>query len=301
VASSRSLGAGSRSIRAGPASAEVHPEHGGLVGSVAIDGVELLAPVVPGRPGVPRGGSFLLAPWVGELSGGRLPFRGEEHRMPTDGGRHAVHGLVGSGAWEVEDHGQARLTIRRELGPPWPYGGSVRQAFALDPNGMTHQAEVVAGARAMPVSLGWHPWFRVVDPERVSLSVDAGRHLELDDELIPTGRTLDVAGDVDLRDGPTLGRRRIDVVYVDATPPVRLTLPDRSLTVDFDPRIRYLVVYVSDGSLCIEPWTSWPDAPNAAERGLDAGLVALEPGERLERWMRWSWRSSDGRPRSGLG
>jgi aldose 1-epimerase len=151
------------------------------------------------------------------------------------------------------------------------------------------------------VSLGWHPWFRVADPERVSLAVDAGRHLELDDELIPTGRTLDVAGDVDLRDGPMLGRRRIDVVYVDATPPVRLTLPDRSLTVDFDPRIRYLVVYVSDGSVCIEPWTSWPDAPNSAERGLDTGLVALEPGERLDRWMRWSWRSSDGRPRSGLG
>jgi aldose 1-epimerase len=271
------------------ATAAVDVVRGGLLTSVRVDGDELLASVSPGRPGVPRGGSFLLAPWVGELAGGRLPFRGREHRLPTGTDHHAIHGLVFSGAWDDDDHGERRLTIRRDLGPPWPFGGSVRQTFELGPEGLTQTVEVSAGTEAMPVSLGWHPWFRVDDPDRVSVAVAADHQLDLDAELIPTGVTLDVSGDVDLRTGPVLGARRIDVVYVDATPPARLTRPGHSIAIDFDPAIRYVVVYVSDGAVCIEPWTSWPDAPNAAERGHETGLTVLEAGDTLVRWMRWTW------------
>jgi aldose 1-epimerase len=278
-----------RLLRAGAVAAEIDAENGGLLTSVAIDGDELLAPVVPQPRGVPRGGSYLLAPWVGELFEGRLPFRGREHRLPTGGDRHAIHGLVFSGAWEVEDHTERRVGLRRDLVAPWPFGGWVRQAFALDPAGLTQTAEITAGSRAMPVSLGWHPWFRVSDPERVSVTVDARRHLVLDADLIPTGASHDVAGEVDLRDGPAIGGRRMDVVYVDVASPARLMLPGRTVVIDFDPAISIVVVYAADGSVCIEPWTSWPDAANASARGHDAGLIILEAGETVSRWMRWTW------------
>ena len=142
------------------------------------------------------------------------------------------------------------------------------------------------------MSLGWHPWFRVVDPDRVSVAVDASMHLELDADLIPTGATLEVAGDVDLRDGPAIGGRRIDVVYVEVGRPARLALPGRTLVIDFDPAISIVVVYVADGTVCVEPWTSWPDAANASARGHDTGLITLEAGETVRRWMRWSWSAT---------
>jgi aldose 1-epimerase len=276
-------------LEAGTASALIDAEHGGLLASLSVDGLELLAPAAP-RPGmVPRGGSFVLAPWVGELFEGRLPFRGREHRLPTGTGRHAVHGLVYSGAWAVEHVGAARVILARELVEPWPFGGTVRQTFELGPDGLTQSVEIVAVDLAMPVSLGWHPWFRVPDPASVSVALDAGRFLDLDGDLIPTGEVRDVSGVVDLRHGPVLGARRIDVVYVDARSPARLTLPGRIIEISFDPLISIVVVYVADGTVCIEPWTSWPDAPNASDRGCDTGLVVLEAGDTLRRWMRWSW------------
>jgi aldose 1-epimerase len=276
-------------LDAGRASAVIYAERGGLLASVQVDGLELLAQgaTSPGR--IPRHGSFLLAPWVGELSEGRLPFQGREHRLPTGGERHAVHGLVYSGAWEVDEHSERRLALRRELLEPWPFGGRVIQTFELDDDGLRQTARVEAGASAMPAALGWHPWFRVADPDTVRVTVDAGRCLELDAELIPTGAVLDVEGDTDLRGGPPLGSRRIDVVYVEVTSPACLSLPACEVEIAFDPLITVLVVYVTHGTVCIEPWTSWPDAPNASLRGHDTGLVTLPPGGSLERWMSWSW------------
>jgi galactose mutarotase-like enzyme len=89
--------------------------------------------------------------------------------------------------------------------------------------------------------------------------------------------------------GPALGARRIDVVYDDATPPARLTLAGRVVSIDWDPDIAFLVVYVDEGSVCIEPWTARPDAPDAAARGHMTGLTVLQPGDTLRRWMDWAW------------
>jgi galactose mutarotase-like enzyme len=287
-----SAGATARLLRleAGSASALIDAEHGGTLISVEVDGLELLVPGEPSPAGaIPRHGSFLLAPWVGELFEGRLPFQGHEHRLPTGGQRHAVHGLVYSGAWDVIEHSARCLALRRDLAEPWPFGGWVRQTFELQAHGLRQTAMITAGSRAMPAALGWHPWFRVSDSSTVRVHIDASRHLGLDDELIPTGATLEVAGDLDLRRGPVLGERRIDVVYVDARPPARLTLPERVVSIDWDPGIAIVVVYVDDGSVCIEPWTAWPDAPNAAARDEATGLTVLQPGETLRRWMEWAW------------
>jgi galactose mutarotase-like enzyme len=291
---SRSVGASDapsplRHLHAGPVSATVDAEHGGNLVSVAIHGDELLAPGVATRGEIPRYGSFLLAPWVGELREGRLPFEGRVHHLPTGGYRHAIHGLVYAGPWDVERQTERRLVLRRALEDPWPFGGWVRQTFDLEPGGLRQTAEITAGTQAMPVGLGWHPWFRVPDVTAVRVRIDASRHLALDAELIPTGQVLDVVGVLDLRHGPRLEDRRIDVVYLDVTPPARLTLPGRAIEITWDAGISIVVVYVDDGTVCIEPWTSWPDAVNAGQHGHDTGSVVLRAGETLHRWMHWRW------------
>jgi aldose 1-epimerase len=276
-------------LRAGRASATVDSEHGGMLLSVDIGGLELLQPPRPFVGSIPTHGSFLLAPWVGELFEGRLLFEGREYSLPRNAERHAAHGLVFADRWLVESGGASKLRLSRELGPPWPFGGTVTQQFELAPDSLLQVAEIHAGDSSMPVGIGWHPWFHAPDPDRVRICVDASHYAELDRELIPTGTVHPVAGVVDLRRDDVFGHRRIDVVLVDAKSPVRLAIGDREIELAFDSAISTVVVYSAEGTVCIEPWSSWADAIRGSASGFPTGNVVLAPTETLRRWMRWTW------------
>ncbi|HTC85066.1 MAG TPA: hypothetical protein VK656_00070, partial [Candidatus Acidoferrum sp.] len=50
------------------------------------------------------------------------------------------------------------------------------------------------------------------------------------------------------------------------------------------------VIHTPPSGICIEPQTSWPDAPVLASRGIrGTGLVRLEPGDSLRSTTAWSW------------
>ncbi len=276
-------------LAAGNASAAIAPADGGTLVSLRVAGRELLVPERSEDGPVPTFGSFLMAPWVGELSLGELEFRGQRVSIPPNRGRHAIHGLVATGAWQVEEAGAAMARLTRRLEPPWPFGGIVTQEFRLDDAGITLEAEIRAEVAAMPAALGWHPWFATPDPGSVRVGVQADAMLELDDELLPTGRILPVEGDTDLRDAPILGNRQIDAVFVGAVSPALLSLPGIDLEIHFDPEIDNVVVFTSPGTVCVEPWSAWPDAFRAAADGHPSGVRVLEPGESLRRWTRWQW------------
>ncbi len=280
-------------LEAGSSTALIDPVHGGTVLSVAVDGRELLAQDTGQMAPIPRYGSFVLAPWVGEMREGLLRFRDEAFRIPANVGRHAVHGQVLDRPWHVESRSASAVTLSCHLGAPWPFQGSVHQTVRLDPAGLTQSVEVVAESRSMPVSIGWHPWFQCLEPGLTHVSVRAAAMLELDSELIPTGRILEVTGETDLRGAPILGERRIDVVYVDVASPADIVQPDLDLRISFDPSISVVVVYATEGAICVEPWSAWPDAITMAEIGFASGVSVLEPGQQLEHWMRWSWLTPD--------
>lgn len=275
-------------LAAGSASATISPEEGGMLLSLRVAGHELLVPRRAGAGPVPTFGSFLMAPWVGELSRGEVDFRGRQARMPRNRGRHAIHGLVAGAPWEVVDVAPTAATLACRLGSPWPFGGTVIQEVRLDAQGLTLAAEIRAVDAAMPAALGWHPWFACPDPELVRVGVRADSLLELDDELLPTGRVLPVTGTSDLRGAPILGDRQIDTVFVGATSPATLQLPGLDLQLHFDPEIDIVVVYTSAGAVCVEPWSAWPDAIRMSATH-PSGLAVLEPGESLRRWTRWAW------------
>ena len=281
-------------LAAGDPSATLAPDEGGMLLSLRIAGHELLVSRREGAGPVPRYGSFLMAPWVAELSLGRLEFRGQHAQIPPNEGRHAIHGLVATGAWEVADVGPAAAKLVRRLERPWPFGGTVFQDIRLDARGITLEAEIQAEGSAMPAALGWHPWFDCPDPDLVRVGVDAASELELGEETLPTGAIRPVAGNTDLRGAPILGSREIDTVFVGAASPALLRLPGLDLRLQFDPAIDIVVVYTSPGAVCIEPWTAWPDAIRMAAAGHSSGIEMLEPGESLRRWTRWEWSTPKG-------
>jgi aldose 1-epimerase len=276
-------------LEAGRARAIVDPRRGGRLLSLACAGRELLAQDNGEEGPIPRCGSFVLAPWVGELHSGRLVYRGEVHQLPANVGRHAVHGLVFNDPWAVESRTPRSLSLLRELTQPWPLGGYVRQDFRLQAERLTQVVTLTAGSRAMPASVGWHPWFRCDSPQTARIRVQAQGMLELDRELIPTGRVLELADEFDLRDAPLFGNRRLDVVYTGVASPVEFVQPGLHLVVEFDTAITSVVVYSTAGTVCIEPWSAWPDAVRMSQRGFPSGVTELEPGERLERSTRWAW------------
>lgn len=276
-------------LRHGRARATIDHADGGRVTSLSVGRAGLLVEATDDGRGIPRNGSFLMAPWVAEVASGELMMDGATYRLPTSDGRHAVHGLVMRGPWAVTSHGDRQVSMERELARPWPFGGHVRQEIVLDHDGITLVAEVTAGDQAMPAAVGWHPWFRCADPEATRVWVAADRCLELDEELLPSGRSVPVTGDVDLRDGPILGTRAIDVVYQDVMWPIEYSMPGVRVRVEADPATTIGVVYTSPGAICIEPWSAWPDAFHMADRGFASGAVRLAPGATLRRWTRWCW------------
>ncbi len=260
-----------------------------MVTSVIALGRELLVQDMGSLDAIPRYGSFLLAPWVGELSHGRLVWDGRTYSFPRNVGSHAVHGLVFEGTWDVESIQPSAATLGRDLGPEWPFGGRLRQTFRLDTSGLTQSVEITAVAAAFPVSIGWHPWFACREPANSLVRVNAAARLELQSDLLPTGRVVDVAGPWDLRAGRVVAGMALDDVYVGASSPAELSLPGLTLRVLFDDAISNVVVYMSKGAVCLEPWSAWPDAAAMAERGHRSGISIVEPGAPLRHWMRWEW------------
>ncbi len=154
---------------------------GGRLASFSIGGIELLrAP----RDDVLRWGSYPMAPWAGRTRDARFTFAGRQRRLPVRMPPHAIHGTVFDRHWRRLDE----RTIEIDLGPDWPFAGSVVQRFDLAADHMTCRIELRAEV-PMPASIGWHPWFvrrpAGIDGE-LELELDAGSMLPRDAAEIAT-------------------------------------------------------------------------------------------------------------------
>lgn len=283
-------------LQAGEARATIDTDRGGRLASLRIGDRELLVGPPDDDDRSIHWGCFLMAPWPGRLADGRLRFRGRTHRLRRTHGRHAIHGLVWAAPWSIEAAGTRAATLAVDLDRDgWPFGGAVRQTYALRADALAIEATITAGEQPLPAALGWHPWFRrdAVGGEP-SLRVDAAAVLERR-AMLPTGPVLALDRRTDLRAGPRLGRRRLDDAYVGARSPAVLAGDDLELTVAFGPACDTVVVYTPWNAVCIEPQTAQPNAlglGDAAARS--TGRRDVGPGESLHARIEISWRRATG-------
>ncbi len=235
-------------------------------------------------------GCFLMAPFVGRVSRGRVEWQGERGQLPLNHGRHAIHGAALDVPWGVTSSSANAAVITCRLDPGrWPFGGTLAQRIAIARGKLLLEAEVRAD-EAMPAALGWHPWFRRDGDMRVRVASE--RVLRLGDESLPTGDLDPVSGDTDLRDAPRIEGRARDHVFVSVSSPVSVTWPDLELTMGFEAPVGSVLVYVHPEAVCVEPITAWPDAIRLAQAGCTGtGLVSLKAGERLTAATTWSWQA----------
>lgn len=246
----------------------IDPVAGGRIRSLRVHGHELLAasgddPMI--------GGSFAMIPWAGRIRDARLSWGGRSAEFAAHSDGHALHGTTYTRPWTRIDD----ATIGCDLGPDWPWPGHAIQRFVLDGEALHQTIEVHAEADPMPVSVGWHPWFRrhLADGTAVEIDLRAGAMAELEQVGLPTGRWLRPPPPGPWDDCFTELIRRPAVRW-----PGVIGL---ELLSDLD----YCVVFDRpDDAVCVEPQSDPPDALNRSPR-------VVEPGRPLIATTTWRWHS----------
>ncbi|HEY0436349.1 MAG TPA: aldose 1-epimerase [Phenylobacterium sp.] len=183
-----------------------------------------------------------------------------------------------------------------DFGGRWP--GRARLAFEWRLEGGELRLRVEArnlGPVPLPIGLGWHPYFRLPSGDRrqARLTVPARQRTEVNDydEVLPTGRILDVAGTAyDFRGaGRALGDLYLDDCFTGlaasgGSAVTEILDPAAGLGLRIAapcPPVRAIQVYAppTDAFVVVEPQYNLAD-PFGAEwpPGVDTGMVRLPPG-----------------------
>lgn len=256
----------------------------GMLGcSFTHDGVELLAvDDAGGVDGYTAGTSMcgvpLLHPWANRLSrhgwhdadtGGDVTLPPDSPFVHTDDHGLPIHGLgTALARWDVvavrADATAARLHARFDARDvdgylavfPYPYTLDYQAVLADTTLRVTVTLRAV-GDRAVPVAFGFHPYLHLPGVDRAdwALDVPVRTRVELDDRMLPTGRTAPAA----TLDGP-LGDSTLDDLFRDVRDGDRFTVSGggRSVTVGLDRGWSHAVLWAPDDpvTVCFEPMTA---------------------------------------------
>ena len=258
------------------------------------------APDKPGRNGFP-----VLFPFPNRIRGGRYRFGGTDYTLPLNKPPHAIHGFAIDAPWEVVAHGAdgtgAAITGRFQISrhapaqrANWPADAILEMRYLLAGRRLDLQITVTnPSAEVLPFGLGFHPYFRLPlepggDQAQTRLVLPASKSWVQQDAL-PTGERREVDARLDFRRGQAVQGLELDDVLTDLSFDddlctcrfVDLSL-GAELRLGFDRHFRELVVFTPPGPggvIAVEPYTQTTDAIHLQERGVDAGLRVLGPGQ----------------------
>ena len=235
-----------------------------------------------------------LIPWPNRIRDGHYVFGGFEQQLAlSEPARHnASHGLARHVPWVLVEREPHRIVSRVRIYPQPGWPGTLEAVIThqVGDDGLSVTvASTNVGDTALPFGYAAHPYLTVGEAEvdEVAVQVPASSYLRVDERLLPVSLVPVDGTDEDLRSGPTLGSRNLDVAMTDlARDPdgrwrASLTLGERYAELWGDESMRWVQVFTGgpyrDWSVAIEPMTCGPDAFNAGPTHDD--MLVLEPGE----------------------
>ncbi|HMC66257.1 MAG TPA: aldose 1-epimerase [Gemmataceae bacterium] len=260
---------------------------------------------VPTRSGIP-----ILFPFPNRIRDGEFAWREKAYRLPRNdpAGKNAIHGFACRRPWRVVETGAgpASAWVTAEFRSSvdadesrllWPGNYRITVTYRLRHDSLRVEALVQnVGPELLPFGLGYHPYFHVpmiagATERDCRIEVPARRYWELAANL-PTGTCMPVDAIRDLRQPRPLAELKLDDVLTnfpdnDPSPEAllrrgRISQPAQGIAVELwtSPAFRELVVFNPPHrqAICLEPYTCTTDAINLHQRGVDAGLLLLEPG-----------------------
>lgn len=284
------LNPGARLLVEGDLRAVFLPGRGMLGASLKHRGEELLGRVedidsfaASGRTcGIP-----FLYPWANRLASTDYRAAGKDVSLAGSGLiGHDDKGLPMHGVpwprlkWQVTDGDDTTLNAqlewnRDELLAVFPFPHTVEMAIALGDDHLEIETKLIAGAPgAVPVSFGFHPYFRIPGLARKNWRVEmpAMSQLVLDGENIPTGQVKPFAAFDE-----NLGEREFDAAFgLEGEGAFTLAGNGRHIKIEFLEGYPYAQVFAPKGKdfIAFEPMTA---PANALVSG--HGLRVIEPGE----------------------
>ncbi len=162
----------------------VYPEFGARIGSLIVGDQEIF--ITQAENGDPLSwGCYPMVPFAGRVRDASLHFAGEHYSLRQNMAPHAIHGTVFDRPWHVIEISLSTVVLEIDLGTDWPFSGTVQHRIHLTDTCLDMQLSVDA-LHAMPIQLGWHPWF--VKPHSTSLRFEA--MLQRDSAGITTTRQI---------------------------------------------------------------------------------------------------------------
>ncbi|HET9158136.1 MAG TPA: aldose 1-epimerase [Myxococcaceae bacterium] len=237
----------------------------------------------------------LLHPWANRVAVRRFSVAGRDVDLWAHPGLYTlgpkglpIHGLLAAApGWSVERHEDtpdgARLAASFDFAADeermtvFPFPHQLRIEATITDRTLTIATTVWAtGAVPVPISFGYHPYFRLPNVERNTWAVEipVTERVVLDSEELPTGERE--AAEVPA--GP-LGSRTFDDEFVAPAEPFVLEGGGRRIEISFGQGYPFAQVYAPDDDdvIAFEPMTA---PTNALVSGRD--LQLLEPGESYE-------------------
>lgn len=218
---------------------------------------------------------------------------------------HAMHGLILNRAMDkVVPHVSAHVAsvdatlAAGNFGGHWLSSADVGVFASLAPDEFHFVVTVKnVGHAAMPVGIGWHPYFRMLsgDRQQARLHVPARERVLVNnyDDVFPTGKLEAVKGtpyDFQPANGAPLGKLFMDDCFVnlDRQPgkPVEVRITDPAVRYGLriqspSPQISAFQVYAPPAMqfIVVEPQFNWGDPFSPVWNGRETGMVILQPGQ----------------------
>ncbi len=254
-------------------------------------------------------GNFVLWPLPNRITDKRYAYQGQTYSLEglkrPQGNEVLIHGLVFDRPWQYampeSKHHSISVKTHIDITPEspfyqeYPFDSRLSLTYTLTNNGVTVTYHVQNnGSKDMPFGFGLHPYFSILSGKDDTLvSIPATYVMEADDELLPTGRLLDVRGMMygmfDLREPVPIAHLKLDHVYTGLHKSESAVIEYRKqamrLRIQASPEFTHMVIYTPTEDdvpfFCLENQTCSTDAINLHHRGLQemAHLLELRPGE----------------------
>jgi galactose mutarotase-like enzyme len=223
----------------------------------------------------------LLHPWANRLAspeygiaGRRVTLNMAAANVHTDPNGLPIHGLVaGCPDWELVEQGPTRIKARLDFGSRpellegFPFPHVLELVAELADERLRLDTTLIPTAdTAVPVAFGFHPFLRIPDlpRDRWFLELPVTSRVELDDRMLPTGRSAPV----EIPPAP-LGDREFDDAFDGLADPPEFAISGagRRLSLRFLEGYRYAQVFAPPASefICFEPMAA-PINPFESDR-----------------------------------
>ncbi len=272
-----------------------------------------------------------LGPWANRLDEDGFYANGKRYAFNMDlgnvKGAHPIHGFLSTtNQWrvvEVKADGEAAwVTCRLEFyrQPEWmaqfPFAHTVEMTHRLHDGVLEVRTKVTnLSAEPMPLSIGFHPYYRLTDSTRDewTLSVGARSQWLLSPDKIPTGETEPIEKLFPNPQAVALKDHSLDHVFGDlirdssGRAAVSVQGKSQKLEILLGPNYRALVIFAPGARpgapppaaangrppfdrnfIALEPMVGITDAMNLAHKGIYKELQSIPPGETWQEsfWVR---------------